>query len=148
MTENLQVEVVYAADRSVLDSIQAQLDSPKSLLTALADDIRAWEKDVFASGGEGKWPADQPVTLQHKNGTQVLIDSGSLLRSLTQYPATDAVQRVDGDSVLVATTDVAGLMNQRGAHGSPKRNPAPAPTSARLKQWSQHLLDLLLAEAT
>lgn len=136
--------VEFEASESVLDRLARQLDNPRPLLAVLAEEIRDYEAKVFASRGFGRWPSLDPETARRKRGGRVLVDSGDMLRSLTHYPAKDAVQDFASDSVTVGTRHVAAIMHKRGARGMPKRNPAPAPSSAQVRGWADAMLAALL----
>lgn len=143
MSNGLALDIGVRADGGLLDGIVGRLKQPTPLLKLMADEIRDYEGKVFASRGFGAWPALDPVTSAEKHGGALLVDTGGLLRSLTRYPAPNAVERIAGDSVTVATDDVAAIMHQHGRH-VPKRNPAPAPSRAVVAGWAQTLLDALL----
>lgn len=119
------------------------MDNPKSLLLLMADEIRDYEKTVFASAGLGTWGALDPSTVAEKHGGRILVDTGGLLKSLTSRGG-GGVQRIAGDSVTVATTEISAVMAQRGARGMPKRNPAPKPSSGIVQGWARTLLGALI----
>lgn len=137
----LYVDVDVTAAAGMLDGIEQRLSNPRPLLQLLAEEIRDYEKDVFRTGGFGRWEALDPETAQRKGSSRILVDTGGLLESLTRYPARNAVQTITEDSVTVASTDVAGVMAQRR---KPARNPAPAPSRAQVAGWAQRMLRTLL----
>jgi phage gpG-like protein len=143
VSTRLSVDVDVDAAAGMLDELAAKLENPRPLLEVLADEIRDYERQVFATRGFGRWPALDLETARRKRGGRVLVDTGDMLASLTRYPARDAVQDFGADSVTVATTDVAAIMHQHGRH-SPKRNPAPAPSSTQVRQWADTALRALL----
>lgn len=144
MSTRLDVDVDVTAAAGMLDGIEQKLANPRPLLEHLADEVRGYESDVFTTRGFGRWPALDPETARRKRGGRLLVDTGDMLRSLTRYPAKDAVQDITGDTLTVASKDVAALMHQRGAHGMPKRNPAPAPSRTQVRGWAESMLSALL----
>lgn len=143
MSTRLSVDVDVDVAAGMLDELAGKIENPRPLLTVLADEIRDYERQVFATRGFGRWPAVDAETARRKRGGRVLVDTGDMLAALTRYPARDAVQDFTTDSVTVATTDVAAIMHQHGRH-VPKRNPAPAPTRTHVRQWADAALRALL----
>jgi phage gpG-like protein len=138
----LNVDVDVSAAAGMLDALEEKLNNPRPLLAVLADEIRDYEGRVFATRGFGRWQRLDPETARRKRAGRVLVDTGDMLRSLTRYPAKDAVQDFGADSVTVATTDVAAIMHQHGRH-VPKRDPAPAPSRGEVEKWADAMLSAL-----
>jgi hypothetical protein len=143
VTTGLTVDVTTELAVDLFDRVSTALENPRQALEAVADDIRDYEAEVFRTGGLGDWPSVEADWAQRKRGNRTLVDTGELLKSLTRYPATGAVQKITDDSVTVATTLVAGIMAQRG-DGGPERNPAPAPSRRHVERWAQTLLQGLI----
>lgn len=139
MSTRLVVDVDVDPAAGLLDGVRERLDNPRPLLELMADEIRDYEADVFRTRGFGRWPALDPETAKRKKGGRMLVDTGGLLRSLTRHPAPGAVERISGDSVTVASTDVAAIMHKHGRH-VPKRDPAPTPPRRYVTDWAQTLL--------
>lgn len=135
----LVVDVDVDPAAGLLDGVRERLENPRPLLELMAEEIRDYERDVFATRGFGRWPALDPDYAKRKGGGRMLVDTGGLLDSLTRHPARGAVQRISGDSVTVASTDVAAIMHKHGRH-VPRRDPAPAPPRRYVAKWAQTLL--------
>jgi phage gpG-like protein len=143
LVTGVRVDVEIDAAAGMLDGIRQRLDDPRPLLDLMADEIREYEADVFATRGFGRWEALDPEYAKRKGAGRMLVDDGGLLRSLTRHPAPDAVERISGDSVTVASTDVAAIMHKHGRH-VPRRDPAPAPPRRYVDKWAQTLLRALV----
>lgn len=139
----LLVDVDVDPAVGMLEVLERKLANPRPLLEVLAEQIRDYEGQVFATRGFGRWPALDAETARRKRGGRVLVDTGDMLASLTRYPAANAVQDLGTDTVTVASTDVAAIMHQHGRH-VPKRNPAPAPSRNQVRKWADQMLSVLL----
>lgn len=134
----LLVEADVRDAGELLQGIVDRLDNPRGALTLLGGLLADYEREVFATRGFGRWPADDPATVSLKNSGRVLVDTGGLLENLT-----DA--QIDGDSVKVnqGTSKQAAFL-KRGARGMPRRDPAPMPDQNRVADWADQLLGYLV----
>lgn len=133
-----EVDLEERAALRLLDNIHDRLDRPAGLLDVLVDEIHDYERDVFATGGHGTWPALSTNTTRQKDGGQVLVDSGDLLEALTSN------KDLLGDEALVsADVEYAGY-HRSGTSRMPRRDPTPEPSGAVVEGWARTALDYLV----
>jgi phage gpG-like protein len=126
------------ADLLQLQEIINRLEQPADLNRLMGNLLVDFEREVFATRGRGAWQADDEVTIAAKGGAQVLVDSGNLLRELTD-------PHIDGESVFVDQGDATyAIFQQRGARGMPERDPAPEPSDSVVDGWTDQLLGFIL----
>lgn len=128
----------------LLDGMADRIEEPQPALRAVGDAFRAREKRVFATAAGGTWPLNDPATARRKGTARVLVDTGGLLRSLTQRGAKYHVERVTRDELLVGTRNPVAHLHRDGARGMPKRNPVPPTTSAEREEFASGLLDFVI----
>jgi hypothetical protein len=134
----LLVEADVRGPSDLLQGIADRFDNPRGALTLLGGLLADYEREVFATRGLGRWPADDPATVRLKNSGRVLVQTGGLLENLT-----DA--HIEGDSVVVNSGDSKqAAYLKRGARGMPPRDPAPMPDHGRVQDWAEQVLGYLI----
>ncbi|MSZ75521.1 MAG: hypothetical protein F2667_00270 [Actinobacteria bacterium] len=136
----LSILVEERRGSSILGEVAYRLENPRPLLQVLGEDLVAYEAEVFATEGNGAWPALSPATLKAKNGGRVLVDTGRLLAGLTSNSAID----VGTDDVTVTASHPAAGYLKRGTSKMPARDPAPAPPARVTGGWARSLLSALV----
>lgn len=131
----LDIDTDNAARR--LEQMAHRADQSRQLLTALSDDVRRAESELFASGGNGQWAPLDPATVRAKGSNRRLVDTGELMRHLTAAP------KISGDELTVTGTDYMHF-HIAGTGRMPRRDPAPTPTPAQLNSWAEELLGHLV----
>ncbi len=126
------------AARRLLDNIGDRLEHPGGLLDVLVDEIHDYERDVFATGGHGTWPALAEGTLRQKSGGQVLVDSGDLLAALTTS------KDLLGDEAVVAADVEHAAYHRYGTSRMPRRDPTPEPGQQVVEGWARTALDYIV----
>lgn len=106
-----------------------RLESPNPALRHLADELARYEQEVFASSGNGQWPALSPDTVRIKGHGRALIDTGGLLDAFTTASV------VDDDTVAVPTNAPAYTK-----YVARRRNPSPQPPRYLAIEWAEVLL--------
>lgn len=129
------VEVDISAAGSLLDGIGDRVERPRDLLSSLVGELVDHEREAFATGGFGEWPALKPATIARKGSSKILVETGSLLSALTN----PASVRVDSDSATISADRIGYAKYHAG-----RRNPTPEPPQARLDQWAESILDGLV----
>lgn len=132
-----EIELEDRAALRLLDNIHDRLQRPDGLLDVLVDEIHDYERDVFATGGHGTWPALSPNTTRQKSG-QILVDGGDLLEALTSN------KDLLGDEALVAADVEYAGYHRSGTSRMPRRDPTPQPSGAVLEDWARTALDYLV----
>lgn len=122
--------VDFEGDRAVrlLDDIADRLGQPNEMLDLLVDNVHEFERDLFASGGNGQWPALSRKTVALKGNSRIMVDSGDLLADLTSS------RDLMGDEAVVETDQAYARFHTR------TRNPAPAPPADKVAEWAEDLL--------
>lgn len=123
-----------------LATVAGLLDQPRPLLKDLADEVAAYEREVFTTSDDGRWAANDPLTVALKGSARPLVDTGSLLRELTSPQSV----KIGNDSVSLTTSHVGAVMAKRGARGAPVREAIPTPDREDLQGWGERFLQTLL----
>lgn len=126
------------AARRLLHDISDRVDHPAGLLDVLVDEIHDYERDVFATGGHGTWPALAEGTLRQKAGSRVLVDSGDLLDQLTSN------KDLLSDEAVVAADVEHARFHRYGTSRMPRRDPTPTPPGAVVEDWARTALDYIV----
>lgn len=132
------VDLEDSAASRFLDGIHDRLNRPEHLLDALVDEVHKYERDLFDSAGDGAWPALSEKTVQLKGSSRILVDSGDLLDQLTT--ASD----ISGDDAEVVARTAYARFHKYGTGRMPRRDPAPEPSSAKVGEWAEVLLDTIV----
>lgn len=119
-----------------LERIADRLDDRTGMLELLGELLVDYETEAFDTGGFGTWAPLDPATIAAKGSSRPLVDTGALLKELTGGSDTS------GESVEVTGTEYAGYL-KGGAHGMPRRDPAPEPTHSDVEHWADELLGYL-----
>lgn len=136
MSLEIDFDLEDAGARRMLHDLTGRLNRPEHLLDVLVDKVHEYERDVFASGGNGAWPALSPATVALKGSGQILVDSGSLLDALTSS------EDLMGDAAEVTAASVPyAHFHKTGTGRMPARDPAPEPDSGVVEGWAHTLLD-------
>lgn len=77
-------------------------------------------EETYETGNRGEWASLDPATVKAKGSGRILVDTGDLLRSLSD-------PKVRGDAVVSETGVAYAEHLKSGARGMPKRDPAPEP---------------------
>lgn len=132
------IEVEDNSAARMLDDIADRLNRPEQLLDVLVDEAHDYERDVFATGGHGQWPALSSRTTALKGSSQLLVDSGDLLAALTT-----SADLMGDEASVSADVDYAGYLKS-GTSRMPRRDPAPEPPQSVLGEWAHTLLDTIV----
>lgn len=135
----LEVDVDQEAAVRWLHEIGDRLESPAAL-EIVSDEMSDYMAEVFATANFGTWAPLSPSTLATKGNSQILVDTGGLLDSLTGAGR----GRREGDSVTITTDERSAGYLKRGARGMPQRDPAPAPRAGEIHEWAEQLLGFLV----
>lgn len=139
----LNVEVTNLSG-GLLDQMANRVENPKPALRSIGEKFRSRQVDVFRTGGGGSWAPNDPRTARRKQDGRVLVDTGGLLRSLTQKGARYSVAQVTARDALFGTRNPVAHLQRDGARGLPKRNPVPPLTATEREQYAAGLLAFLL----
>jgi hypothetical protein len=131
----LDVEIDATGPAALLDDMLGRLDNPRAGLAMLGRSLEEYERDVFGTRGRGTWEPLDADTLEQKAGGSIMRETGLLFRELTRarIVGTDAVQ-VDAGRAFYAR------FHRDGDRGMPRRNPAPAPTTAHVERWADQFV--------
>lgn len=116
----------------LLDGIGRRLGDPHDMLDLLVDNVHEFERDLFASGGNGQWPALSDKTVALKGSSRILVDSGNLLEGLTSN-----ADLLGDEAVVEADVAYAGFHTRT-------RNPAPEPPADVVADWAEDLLGFIV----
>ncbi|MBB3041020.1 hypothetical protein [Nocardioides soli] len=130
----LDIDVEGRRALGLLDDIGDRLGRPDEMLDLLVDRVHEYERDLFASGGNGQWPALSAKTVALKGSSRVLVDSGDLLADLT------TARDLMGDEAVVASDRAYARFHKSGTGRMPRRDPSPQPPEQLVAQWSEDLL--------
>lgn len=121
--EYLIVKIFGATElRRKLQGIAARTFDPVPALELIAEDIRQVEKAVFSSQGRrggGSWKFLDPKTVERKGSDIILIDTGALLRSVSEADSEYSDVYIDRSTLNFGTTHPAAKAMQ---FGDPKHN--------------------------
>ncbi|BBH17499.1 hypothetical protein Back2_17860 [Nocardioides baekrokdamisoli] len=123
-----------------LQTVQERLEDDKRLLGHLSELLTGYIKETYDTADDGKWAPDDVVTTSEKGSSRILIDTGLLLRSLTD-------PHIDGEAVKATSgpAKYAGYL-KAGARGTAKRDPLPAPSERLVIDWASSLLKHIVEE--
>lgn len=136
----LDVDFEAGGAERLLHGMKDRLDSPDRLLSTLAEDLQAYEREAFDTRGHGTWAPNDPVTVALKGHDRVLVDSGGLLDELTS----DSAISTRGEDLTLSTSNPAAAFAKRGARGAPARNPIPEPDGEDVNDWADQLLGYIV----
>lgn len=131
----IDVEVDATDAEALLGGIADRIEQPRSLLSALSDELVDHERDAFATAGFGEWAPLRPSTIARKGSSRILIDTGSLMAALTRPSSV----RIDSEAATITADGIDYAKFHTG-----RRNPTPEPPQARVEQWAESLLDALV----
>lgn len=97
-------------------------------------DLEGIEARQFASEGRygsGGWEPLAESTLARKHGGRILVDTGALLRSLTERAAPGAIREIHPDWMQFGTGVPYAGFHQHGTKRMPARKPVELPESDR-----------------
>lgn len=130
----LDIDVEGRRALGLLDDIGDRLGRPDEMLDLLVDRVHEYERDLFATGGNGQWPALSSKTVALKGSSRVLVDTGGLLDDLTSD------RDLLSDEAVVGTDVAYAGFLKTGTGRMPRRDPAPAPSEEKVADWCEDLL--------
>jgi phage gpG-like protein len=100
----------------------ARAAEPAPILHGIAEALRKTEARLFEEEGGGHWPPLAGSTIAAKGNSRILVETGALMRSLTEDGA-GHVEHVGGDELVFGTTDPKAKWHRSGTSRMPKRDP-------------------------
>lgn len=158
---NLDIRFEIPGEKSFqrrFENISHIPDNMRDAFEGMAEDFWTHERQVFADEGPGWRPLSPKYAkwkAKHYPGMPILVRTGALKASLTEFDADGAIYEVYNDHMLLGTDlktkdgYTLGTLHQFGSKKvidrPPKRPPVSVPMSLRTK-WHHRLSDWLRDE--
>lgn len=130
----MHLQIALSEDATeALTEVAGRLDIRAGVGTIVRDALVDYVEDVYTTGNRGQWATLDPVTARAKGSRRILVDTGELLKNVTNPKITSTAVVASAGSAFYAQ------FLEAGSRGTPKRDPLPDPPHGFVADLSEQL---------